>query len=373
MRTFLWWISLVVAVAGLYAARWQPSRLPEQRDGLINGIGHVEAKEFDIVVPHEGVLEHLLVRPGDTVAAGQVIARMDTHQLEVRLREVGSDLLQARTFVEGAHIQLNYWLQGKKASSRQSLPQPVGGGGTDASRQHAEKMASSLDEAVVRHPGDARLPATASEQRLHDINHARTNKAVRETTVMRMRSQLFEAQARVIALETVIGRLQAAIDACALRAPGPGRVLQRYAKDGDGMTRGSRVLRLLDLREVTLAFSLPAHAAHRLTIGAEARLVLDLPTPTVFPAQIASIAAHAHQCTGAVCSVHHQPDVAVKAKIAPEVLKFYAGESIGGLTGTVYARPDPDSPWPEALRVDYQAMLGANNKLRHIFQNNSKR
>lgn len=95
-KTWLLRVVIVALVAGaaLYAWRFlQPQALP---NGFVASNGRIEAVEIDIAAKLPGRVKEILVDEGDTVAAGQVLAKMDTAVLEAQLREAEAQLQRAR-------------------------------------------------------------------------------------------------------------------------------------------------------------------------------------------------------------------------------------------------------------------------------------
>jgi HlyD family secretion protein len=78
---------------------FKPRPLPE---GFASGNGRIEATEIDISNKTPGRVEEILVKEGDFVKAGQVVARMDTAVLDAQLREAEAKLQKALIGVETA-------------------------------------------------------------------------------------------------------------------------------------------------------------------------------------------------------------------------------------------------------------------------------
>ena len=72
---------IVVLAGGAYLA-WQKISNRGLPEGIAGGNGRIEAVEIDISTKVAGRIKEILVDEGDFVAAGQVLARMDTEQLE---------------------------------------------------------------------------------------------------------------------------------------------------------------------------------------------------------------------------------------------------------------------------------------------------
>ena len=98
LRRAAWLIGLAVLAVVTWLA-WQQLRPAGLAAGLAGGNGRIEAVEVDIAAREGGRIREILVNEGDFVTAGQELARLDTQQLEARLREARAQLEQARVAV----------------------------------------------------------------------------------------------------------------------------------------------------------------------------------------------------------------------------------------------------------------------------------
>jgi multidrug efflux pump subunit AcrA (membrane-fusion protein) len=99
-------IALVVVAIGLAAGGggyywWKQSQdvLPP---GIVASNGRIEADQIDIDTKFAGRLIELLATEGDMVRAGQVVARMDTRDLEASLKQARAQELQAQRAIDEA-------------------------------------------------------------------------------------------------------------------------------------------------------------------------------------------------------------------------------------------------------------------------------
>jgi hypothetical protein len=98
------------------------------------------ADEREISAPFEGVIEATLVRPGDRVEEGQVLARLDTRQLKL-------DLNKAKADYHAASIES---IQGASEGDLQKLA--IGKAKADAAKSLAQKIERNLQLSEVRAP-----------------------------------------------------------------------------------------------------------------------------------------------------------------------------------------------------------------------------
>lgn len=229
MSKSLPWISLI-ALFALYCVPWWSRPASRPSEGCLGGMGRIAATEHALLAPQAGRIVRILVDGGDTVTAGQEVARLDSRHLEEQLVQARLVVLRAQT----------------------------------AAKEAQKYLEQQVDERNER--------TTLAEQ------------SDWQGKIISLRSELFAAQAAVIAAHNTIERLQAAIASCVVKSPIPGQVLYRAATEGDLVARDTKLLQLLDLREVTMRFSLPADTAEKIAIGTEVRLALDLASPIVLPA-----------------------------------------------------------------------------------------
>src|SRR5689334_7830727 len=93
-------IMLVLATFGILggggAIYWWQHLRNQLPAGIVWSNGRLEAEEIDINTKFAGRLVELLVNEGDFVKAGQVVARMDSRDLEASLRHAQAQVRQAQ-------------------------------------------------------------------------------------------------------------------------------------------------------------------------------------------------------------------------------------------------------------------------------------
>ena len=348
LRRAAWLAATMVLAAGGLTAwhRFQPAGLAK---GFAAGNGRIEAVEIDIAAKDGGRVREILVNEGDFVTGGQVLARMDSQQLEARLREARAQLEQARVAVETGRSRV-----AQRQSERQAAAAVV-------TQRRAELEAAR--KRLQRYEVLSRRGAT-SVQDLDDhraaflgtqaaISAAEAQEAAAEAAITTARSELLEASSRVEAGAATIERLQADIDDTVLRAPTDGRIQYRVAQPGEVVAGGGRVLNLVDLADVHMIFFLPTVEAGKLAIGGEARLVFDAAPEFVVPAQVSFVSdvAQFTPKTVETASERQKLMFRVKARIDPDLLRKHMRHVKTGLPGMAYVRVDAQAEWPAALQV----------------------
>ena len=61
---------------------WRSLQVPALPEGIVYGNGRIEAVQVDVAAKYPGRVKEVLVREGDLVEPGQVLARMDSQELD---------------------------------------------------------------------------------------------------------------------------------------------------------------------------------------------------------------------------------------------------------------------------------------------------
>lgn len=321
LRLRLLLAATAVAVAALAIGyRWL-TRPPELPEGFASGNGRIEATEVDIATKLAGRLAEVLVAEGETVEPGQVVARMDTEDLQAQLRQAQAQLRQA---VEG--------------------------------KRYAEAVVaqreSELSFARAELERTRRLSAEGHVSR-EELDRAVTARRSAEAALQAARVKVVEAEAAVEAATAAVARIESLLADSELKTPITGRVLYRLAEPGEVLGAGGKVLTIIDLSDVYMTLFLPTAQAGRVRLGAEARIVLDAAPDYVIPAEVSFVAARAQFTPKEVETRSEREKLMfrIKVRIDPALLREHIEKVKTGLPGVAYIRLDPKAPWPPQLQV----------------------
>ncbi|UYN93631.1 MAG: HlyD family efflux transporter periplasmic adaptor subunit [Enhydrobacter sp.] len=342
-------IALAVLAAGVAFVAWQWLRPQPLPPGFASGNGRIEAVDIDISAKLAGRVKDILVKEGDFVREGQVLANMDTRVLESHLREVQAAREQARIAIETARSQVVQRKAEKQAALALVTQRRTE---VDAARRRvarSEELTPKgataqqvLDDDRARHDG-AKAALAAAEAQL----------AAADAAIGTAESQVVGAQAAYEAAAATIDRIQADIDDSALKAPRDGRVQYRVAQPGEVLGAGGRVLNMVDLNDVYMTFFLPTEAAGRIAMGSEVRLILDTAPEYVIPAKVTFVADVAQFTPKTVETSIERLKLMfrVKANIGPALLDRHIDHVKTGLPGVAYVRTDSKAEWPANLAI----------------------
>jgi HlyD family secretion protein len=316
---------LLLAIGGAGGAiYWLKYSQPSLPPGIVSGNGRIEADEIDISTKFAGRIAELLVDEGDVVKAGQVVARMDTSDLEASLKKAEAQVQGAQRALDEARAnvaqqQSQLTLAQQELDRTQTLVQRG-----FATKQLLDQRQQQVDGATAAlNAANFRVAQTerALDAATHDVELYKVN----------------------IADNT-------------LRAPKNGRIQYRIANIGEVLPAGGKVFTMLDLAYVYMDIYLPTAEVGKAKIGDDARIVLDARPDLAIPAKVTFIADQAQFTPKAVETKSEREKLMfrVRVRIDPERLRAHADKVKSGVPGVAYVKLDPQVPWPEGLRGPQQ-------------------
>ena len=313
-------VLLVLLTAATAASYWwvhSGSGLPP---GIAWGNGRLEADEIDIDTKFAGRILTLFTDEGDLVGAGQVVAVMDTRDLQATLKKDAALVQQARRALDEA-----------KANLLQQQTQ------VKFSQQELDRTTALVPR------GFATVELLDQQTQLRNAAIAAENAAT---------ERVAEAQHALDAAEHDVELYRVDIVDNALVAPKEGPIEYRVANVGEVLPVGGKVFTMLDASYVYMDIYLPTADAGRVRIGADARIVLDAYPDHVIPAKVVFVASQA-QFTPKTVETKDERDklmFRIRVRIDPERLEGRVAIVRSGLPGVAYVRTDPSAAWPPSLR-----------------------
>ena len=339
----------VLLLAAVAAGIWLKFGARDDDGGLVRANGRVEAVEIDVAARSAGRVREILVREGEFVRAGQIVALMDTDVLDPQRRQAEAQFKQAHSAVAIAQSQLAQ-RESDKAAARAAVAQREVELRT--ARAHLARSQALADKGFISPQAvdDERARVESAEA---GLRAARAQVAAAESAIASAISQVAGAQATADAARASIERVQADLEDTALKSPRDGRVQYLVARPGEVVAAGGRVLNLVDLADVYMTFFLPATIAGRVGIGSEVRIVLDAAPNYVIPASVSYVAdvAQFTPKTVETASEREKLMFRVHAQIEPALLKKHVDQVKTGLPGVAWVRSEPTTPWPARLAV----------------------
>ena len=315
------WVALLclsgAGGAGFYFWKQAHPPLPV---GISLGNGRIEADEIDIDTKYAGRVAELMVDIGDMVSPGQVLARMDTRDIEQSLSKSEAQIRQAQRSVDEAQANL-VQLRTTQTLAEQEMDRAnslLKNGWT--TQEIVDQRKQALDGAIAG--------LNAANARVLVAEHA------------------------LEAAQHDAGFYKVEIADNTLVAPKTGRIQYRLTNIGEVLPAGGKVFTMLDLSYVYMDIYLPTQEAGKVKIGTEARIVLDAYPDHPIPAKVSFVASQA-QFTPKTVETQTERDklmFRIRMRIERERLLAHLDAIRSGLPGVGYVRWDSATAWTKALQ-----------------------
>ncbi len=293
--------------------------------GIVKSNGRIEATQVDVSSKYAGRLDQVLVEEGTNVTQGQVIAKITSPEYEAQLRAAKADVQKATDALAAAEAEID-------------------------SRKSALEFAKSDFERGQELMKTGYITKQSFEQRKRNFDSA-------VASVSSFTSQRNQAQSAIKNSEAEVERIEAIIHDLTLVSPRNGRVQYQLARAGEVVGAGSPIVTILDLTDVYMTIFLPAAEAGRVTIGDEARIILDPIPDVIIPANVSFVAADAQFTPKTVETRDERAKLMfrMKLKVDPQVLQAFYTRVKTGIRGLGFVRTKAGVEWPDELKVNIPA------------------
>jgi HlyD family secretion protein len=312
---------LAVVLAGTGGTYYWWQRLhPAVPAGIVFGNGRLEADEINIDTKYAARIGEMMVDEGDLVKAGQVLARMDTRDLQASLKRAQASVQQAQHAVDEANANVD------QQNAQVLLAQ-----------QEMDRAVYTVQKGVAT--------KELLDQRKQQLDSANAALIAAKARVIQAEHAL-DAATHDVELYTV------QIDDNTLVAPRDGRIQYRIANIGEVLPAGGHVFAMLDTSYVYMDIYLPTQQAGKVRYGAEARIVLDAYPNVAIPAKVSFVSSQA-QFTPKTVETQSERDklmFRIRVQIDPDRLRSRAEIVRSGLPGVAYVKTDPAVAWPASLQ-----------------------
>ena len=315
-------LALIAAVMGF--AAWKVLLAPGDQppDGFARGNGRIEADLIDISSRLAGRVRTINVREGDLVNRGDVLAVMDTIELEAQRMRSLAAVASAEAAVAVAQAGVS---------------------------QAAAKLALAQSE-VARSEVLNRKGVVSQES----LDIKRTEAQLSEAGLAAAKAGVVASQRAVDAENAALQQIEAQIDDATLLAPAVGRVLYRLAQPDEVVGNGGKVLTLVSLEDVYMEFFLPAAAAARLQLGDGARIVVDVMPDVSIPAVVSFVAPQAQFTPKQVETLEERESLMfrIRVRVPSALVQNQIDRVKTGVRGVAWVRLATENglpDWPDGL------------------------
>lgn len=259
-------MALVVMAGAALIVGWGLVREKEGGDVLVAN-GTIEATEVEVGSKLPGRIAQLLVKEGDQVQVGQIIARLETSEIE-------AEVAQAQAALAGAAAQLKELLAGSRLQEIREAR---------ANLQQAEDNLKLARDDWDRFDSLFKEGATSAQER--DRAKNRVEVAVSQVKAARERYELVRVGPRPETIEAarherdrakaVLQMAQVRLRDSTILAPLSAIVLTKRAEQGEIVNPGFPIVILIDSDDLWLRVYIPESEIGLVGIGQEAAVTVD--------------------------------------------------------------------------------------------------
>lgn len=293
---------------------------PRLPDSIVGLSGRIEGDDSAVAPKTTGKILEVTVREGDSVTAGQVIARLDDAQIRAQEQAARAALLDAQAKAQMANEQINVLQEQLHENQLQSTQSEMDAEGRVrqaqadltaaeadlAQQQAALKLAEFNRDAYMKlaktgavseqqglqaeATADQQKAAVAAAERRVESSRGAVTTAqanldtpkIKDAQVASTQRQIIQQQAQVAAAKAETAQAQAQLaEAEANRsdltviAPFDGTVITRAAEPGEVVQAGTAIITLLNLSKVYLRGFVPEGEIGKVKVGQPAHIFLD--------------------------------------------------------------------------------------------------
>jgi len=274
----------VVAVGAL-AAGWFALRPAAADRHPLEASGTVEATTADLGFQTGGRIEEILVREGDVVTEGAVLARLDLAELEARRAAAEAQLAAARAILRELEV-------GARPEERRQAEAALA-----AAARQLEEATTTLERTRLLYEGGAvSREALDRAETAHELARAQHDQARErlDLLIIGPRQERIEAQrATVSQAEAALRQVDAILAGGEVRAPFAGVVTVRHREPGEVVAPGTPVLTLQNRDDRWVRIYLPGDQIGRVALGQSARISADAYPGRGYEGRVVHIASEA--------------------------------------------------------------------------------
>jgi HlyD family secretion protein len=303
-------------------------------EGSLFVSGRIDGDTVDLSSKRPGRIVQIMVREGDTVQAGQLLAVLSSDQDEAthdqqsaqivsdqrkldqlkrqlatyaeRVRQAQITVDQAATDAPARVSEAEAQLAASKAelvrveaelkqseidAQRYAPLAQTGAVAQQLAEQYATrlKVAQAAVDASRKQVAAAQASLEATKAQLENPRIKESDKRTLERETDELKAQIASAAADVTAGKAHLRRIEADLQDLKVLAPIAGTILTRSAEPGRVIAPGQTILTMVDLEKLYLRGFIPEGAAGKVKVGQQAKVYLDSNPTEAIPAEVIRI------------------------------------------------------------------------------------
>lgn len=349
-------IGCIIIGLGWFFWRQQANKLP---DGFLVAGGRVEGREINVSSRVQGRVLSLLAEEGNRVKKGQILAVLDSEQIQAQVVGAQENLRVAQLQKEQASYDLEYARRNSESTIWAAQASIENVQAQLEKAQAVKEIAESNYQRYLQLYKDGAISAREFDSKKLDYESsmadvtamiqvheaAKANMAAAQSSKVAIdikQKQLEASQASVESLRAKLAELQANQKELQVQSPVDGTVITRPVEIGQVVNAVSPLFLIIDLRNIYMKIYVPEQQIGKVHLGSEARIYVDAYPDRHFNGKVTKISDQAQFTPKNVETKEER----VKLVFAVEVtVENPDGMLKPGMPGDVVLRWKEDLPW----------------------------
>jgi HlyD family secretion protein len=294
--------------------------------------GEADSTRIDIAARVDGRLSKLLVRRGETVAAGQKLLEIDNPELLAKLDEAKAGKILAEAELARIHA-------GTRAETIAVRKAEIDRAAADVTlAQHTYDRLSKLTAKEVA--SQQHLDEATDALRVAERSYEQAKLAYQEAVAGFTTEEVHMAEAKVVQADAAIKTLQSLVDQMVVVAPTETQVYEINVEEGEVVGPGIPLISLVDMKDIWLRFDLREDLVKDLKLGDRIEVRIPALGDRSVAAEVKLIAAKGEYAGWRATRATGDFDLRTFA------IRAYPIEAIPGLRPGMSAYAD----WPAAVK-----------------------
>lgn len=285
MKTRLRMLIALPVLVALTVLLWLTVFTGDAARVTVTNSGTVEATEADLGFQAAGRIESIIVREGDAVAAGQVLAWLDRSELQA-----GKQAAEAQAAATRARLnELERGFRSEDVAQGRAAVRAATQRRADAERDRERARLLFEGGAISRQ----RLDDAETTFTLEDAQYDAARQQLQLLESGPRSEQIAAQQALLAQAEALVAQVDAMLDNAVVRAPTAGLVTVRHREPGEAVQPGAPVLTITNPNDRWVRIYVREDLVGRLALGQRATITADAYPDRTYEGEVVFIASEA--------------------------------------------------------------------------------
>ena len=278
-------IIALIAVAVLAFLLWLFVLRHDGSDGALMASGSVEATEARLGFQAAGRIESILVREGDVIDSGSVLARLDRAEVMARRDQAEAQVAAAQALLS----ELESGFRSEEVAQARAAQRAAAEQLRDAERDLERTKTLFEGGAVSQEVYDkvrTRYDVAESQNAQATEQYRLVESGPRSERIAAQRAQLEQAQAALRGIDAVLGNME-------VRSSFDGIVTIRHREPGEIVSPGAPVLTVMNRDDRWIRIYIPEYRLGQLQLGQAVTITSDTYPDKTYTGDVTYIAAEA--------------------------------------------------------------------------------